>query len=236
MKLVICDDDLKDAQRANDIIRRMPGTQAFDIQMTTPQDVYIAVEEDLFKCDILVVDIQYEGETYDGIQLTNLVNEKLPACQIIYLSNIIDFAPQVYETKHCYFVVKENVEIMLPRAVEKAIEGCKSIKNDIIEFLSNGHKVFLSQNEIVYIERSSRVLNIHTTKKTYQCYTSLRKIESKLGNSFARCHGGFIVNLSYVSSIDGSDLQLKDGSQLPIGMRFYEEFKLSYLKYYSLKM
>lgn len=236
MKLVICDDDFNDAAKAEKIVKGMPCEKDFEIKIRTPQDVKLAVEEELFECDILVMDIQYDGEKYDGIELTQLVNEKLPACQVIYLSNILDFAPKVYETNHCYFVMKENIGIMLPRAVEKAIQGYKTIGNDIIEFLSNGHKVFLPQNEINYIERSNRVLNIHTAKKTYQCYSSLRKIEGKLGNSFARCHGGFIVNLSYVSSIDGSDLYLKDDSKLPIGVRFYEEFKLKYLKYYSDEM
>ncbi len=236
MTLIICDDDIKDAEKAKECIEKQAMVKGFDVKIKTPQDVNIAVEEELFKCDILVMDIQYEGESFDGIELTKRINEKLPACQIIYLSNIIDFAPMVYDTNHCYFVMKENMDIMLPRAIAKAVESYNTMSNDIIEFLSNGHKVYTSQSEIVYIERDDRVLNIHTLKKTYQCYTSLKKIESKLGSSFARCHGGFIVNLAYVSGIDGNQLYLKDGTKLPIGMRFYEEFKLRYLKYYSDRM
>ena len=128
------------------------------------------------------------------------------------------------------------MDIMLNRAVEKAIEALKSSNNDIIEFLSNGHKVYTSQGEIIYIERDDRVLNINTTKKTYQCYTSLKKLGNSLGSSFARCHGGFIVNLDYVSGIDGNEIYLKDGSKIPIGMRFFEDFKQKYLKYYSDRM
>lgn len=236
MKLIICDDDIKDAKKANDILSTLPMLKDFDIKIKSPQDVNMAVEEDLFKCDILIMDIQYEGESFDGIELTRKINEKLPACQIIYLSNILDFAPSVYDTNHCYFVMKENMDIMLPRAITKAVESHNTISNDIIEFLSNGHKVYTSQSEIKYIERDDRLLNIYTLKKTYQCYTSLKKIESKLGSSFARCHGGFIVNLAYVSGIDGNQLYLKDGTIIPIGMRFFENFKLKYLKYYSDRM
>ena len=236
MKLVICDDDIRDAEKTKAIVSNMSTTNGFEIKIKTPQDVRMALEEDLFKCDILIADIQYEGEDYDGIELTKLVNEKLPLCQVIYLTNILEFAPSVYETKHCYFVLKENMDIMLPRAVVKAIETQKDISNDIIEFLSNGHKVYTSQSEIVYIERDDRVLEIHTLKKTYPCYMSLKKIDGMLGSCFARCHGGFIVNLDYVSGIDGNEIYLKDGSKLPIGMRFFEEFKQKYLKYYSERM
>ena len=236
MTLIICDDDVKDAERTKELVEQLPIVKDFDIKIKAPQDVSIAVEEELFKCDILVMDIQYEGEDYDGIDLTKRINDVLPACQIIFLSNILDFAPMVYETNHCYFVMKENMDIMLPRAIEKAVKSFNSSGNDIIEFLSNGHKVYTSQSEIVYIERDDRVLNINTLKKTYQCYTSLKKIEENLGDCFVRCHGGFIVNLAYVSGIDGNQLYLKDGTQIPIGMRFFEDFKLKYLMYYSDRM
>ncbi len=236
MKLIICDDDIKDAEKAEKIIKELSLVKDFEIKIKSPQDVNVAVEEELFKCDILVIDIQFEGENFDGIELTKRINDKLPACQIIYLSNILDFAPMVYETNHCYFVMKENMDIMLPRAIEKAMQSYTTASNDIVEFLSNGHKVYTSQSEIKYIERDDRLLNIYTLKKTYQCYTSLKKIEAKLGNSFVRCHGGFIVNLAYVSGIDGNQLYMKDGTKIPIGMRFFEDFKLKYLKYYSDRM
>ena len=236
MKLIICDDEIKDAQKAEGIISKMSRVKELDIEIMSPHDVFNAVEDNLFKCDIVVVDIQYEGEEFDGIELAQRINKKYPVCQIVYLTNILDFAPFVYETEHCYFVMKENMDIMLPRAIEKAVEGHKNIGNDVVEFLSNGHKVFVTQNEIIYIERNDRVLNINTLKKTYQCYTSLRKIEDKLGSAFARCHSGFIVNMSCISGIDGTEIILKDGRKIPIGMRFFENFKMKYLKYYSDRM
>ncbi len=236
MRVVICDDDIRDAEKACDIIKNMSQSNSLELKIKTPQELNLLIEEDLFKCDILVVDIMYEGEGFDGIELTEKVNEKLPACQVIYLSSVLDFAPKVYETKHCYFVMKENSDIMLPRAMEKAIENLKNINNDVVEFLSNGHKVYTSQSEIIYIERDDRVLEIHTLKKNYPCYMSLKKIVSKLGSSFARCHGGFIVNLDFVSGIDGNEIYLKDGSKIPVGMRFFEDFKMKYLKHYSDRM
>lgn len=236
MRLIICDDNVNDADKAEEIIMKLPIASSLKIKKKTPQDVYIAAEEELLKCDILIMDIQFEDEQYDGIELTQMVNDKLPGCQIIYLTNILDFAPYVYETNHCYFVMKNNMDIMLPRAIDKAIEGHKSVGNDIIEFSSNGHKVFTALSEIVFIERDNRVLNIHTTKKNYVCYSSLRKIEEQLGSSFGRCHGGFIVNLAYVSGIDGNEVFLKDGKKIPIGLRFVESFKMKYLMYYSDKM
>jgi len=61
-------------------------------------------------------------------------------------------------------------------------------------------------------------------------------MEGKLENTFVRCHGGFIVNLSYVSGVVGTEVILKDGNKIPIGMRFFDSFKMKYLKYYSDRM
>lgn len=236
MKLTICDDEIVDAEKASSIIKKTETYKDFEIEIRTPQDVMIAVEEDLFKCDILVMDIQFEGENYDGIQLTQMINEKFPTCRIVFLTNILDFAPFVYETNHCYFVTKENIDIMLPRAITKAVEDYNNVQNEMIELITKSHKVFLPESEIVYIERQDRVLFVHTNNDRYPCYLSLKKMEGKLGNTFVRCHGGFIVNLSYVSGIVGTEVILKDGNKIPIGMRFFDSFKMKYLKYYSDRM
>lgn len=235
MRIIICDDILEDAEKANKILK--DKYRHHSIEMMTPQDMLVAVEEDLLKCDIVILDIYFNDEKYDGIHIARRLNEKLPACQIIYLSAILDFAPDVYETRHCYFVMKDNMKIMLPRAVDKA----ENIYNEmfgreLVEFLSGGKKVVLAQKDIVYIERDNRILNIYTNRKIYPCYESLRKVEKRLSSCFARCHAGFIVNISYISGLEKEMCLLDDGKTLPIGKTFLSELKLKYLKYHSDRM
>ncbi len=237
MKIVICDDVLQDAEIAKSVIEDTLSNTGIEIDIESPKNVQVAVEENIFKCDIMIMDIQFKDENFDGIQLSTLINKMLPACQIIYLTNILEFAPMVYETMHCYFVMKDNMKIMLPRAVKKAInEYNEATSNEVAELLCDGHKVYIVHKDIIYIERDDRVLKIHTQNKEYTCYLSLRQIEKKLSSSFVRCHGGFVVNLDYVTSIEKDNLYLKTGINLPIGKRFYDDFKLSYLNYYANKV
>ncbi len=237
MKIIICDDELQDAETTEAVIKKEFKNEKFELDIETPQNVFVALEEKILKCDIMIMDIQFKDETFDGIQLSSLVNEVLPACQIIYLTSILEFAPMVYDTTHCYFVMKDNMKIMLPRAINKAVNGFNdATNNEIAEFLCDGQKVFISHKDIIYIERDDRVLKIHTQNKEYTCYLSLRQIGKKLSSNFVRCHGGFVVNLDYVTSIEKDNLYLKTGMNLPIGKRFYEDFKLSYLNYYANKI
>lgn len=234
MIIVICDDNVEDSEKIQDIIRRNIIDKKCEIRIKTPEDVYVAVEEDLFKCDIFITEINFVDKSYDGIKLAEMINEKMPACQIIYLTNAYTYASLVYETKHCYYLLKDSPEEMIVKAVEKGAEVYKNkAENNIIDFLSNGHKVFISQSEIVYLERNDRLLNIHTLRRDYPCYSSLRKVEERLMESFVRCHGGYIVNLMYVAGMEPGEVHLKDGSSIPIGKRFCNDFMKKYIKFFE---
>ncbi len=234
MKVLICDDVMQDAQETKEIIQKNFSNSSLEIIMASPQEVSMSLEENILKCEIVIMDIYFKNENFDGIELVTKINEKLPACQIIYLTSILEFAPKVYDTMHCYFVMKENIEMMLPRALRKAISSYdENINEGVIEILSGGHKMFLSQKDITYIERDDRLLKIHSCNQEYSCYTSLRQMEKSLSSRFARCHGGFIVNLDYVTGLEKQEVLLASGNKLPVGKRFYDAFKLRYLNYFA---
>lgn len=234
MKIVICDDNIDEAEKTKNILEKYEVDKNYEISIISPIDVYVAVEEELFKCDIFITEIDLGEYNFDGIKLVSMINDKLPACQIIYLARDFKNASLVYETRHCYFLLKDASEEMVIKAVKKGADVYKNkVENNIIDFLSNGHKVFISQSEIMYIERDDRLLKIHTVRRSYPCYISLRQVETRLVDSFARCHGGYIVNLMYVSGMENTEIFLKNGKTLPIGKRFLDTFKDKYLNYFE---
>lgn len=234
MRIIICDDNVRDAEQAKAIISRQLDRNTHEIRIKSPQDVYVAAEEDLLKCDIVVLGVKFKEENLDGIVLGALINKKLPACQIIYYTRVLEYAPVVYETRHCYFLLKQNMEQILPKAINKALETyTKVIDDEIIEVLSNGYKCFILQSKIMYIERVNRRINIYDEKKTYSCYMSLKQVEKKLNSDFVRCHGGYIVNLGQVMGVENLEISLKNGIKIPIGKSFDNQFKIRYLEYYK---
>lgn len=234
MIIVICDDNIETAKRTQGVLKKFGLDKSSEIRIKSPQDVYVAVEEELFKCDIFITEIDFVDKAFDGIKLVSMINEKMPACQVIYMTSNLRYASLVYETKHCYFLLKDSPDDMLIKAVKKGSDVYKNkTENNIIEFLSNGHKVFISQSEIMYLERDDRLLNIHTVRREYPCYSSLRKVEERLVDSFARCHGGYIVNLMHVAGMETGEVHLKNGKTLPIGKRFFNDFKDKYLQFFE---
>ena len=86
MKIIICDDERMDAERAKIILLSCKCVQEEDITILTPQEMHLGLEVQDIKCDIAIMDIEYENRQFNGITLSKELNKKLPLCQIIYLT------------------------------------------------------------------------------------------------------------------------------------------------------
>ena len=231
MNIIICDDEQKDAEHAKRVLLTCEAVNEADITIVTPQELRLMLEVGDIACDIAIMDIEYANQTFSGIDLGKELNQKLPMCQIIYLTWVLDFAPEVYETKHCYFVLKENMHRMLPRAIEKALQLYHDQEeHEVFELHEGGRTLYIRQNDIQYIERENRRLIVHTKDRDYKCYESLTKLLSKLGRAFLRCHGGYVVNYNYIEVVMRDMVRLVEGQELPIGRTYRSSFHEQYMQ------
>lgn len=236
MKIIVCDDNKREAQENKSLLETNKELIGADIEIRTPNDFRISLEEDILKCDIVVMDVEFVGEDYDGIKLVEMINEKLPACQVIFLTNYLEFATEVYETKHCYFVVKANANIMLERAIHKAVTLWKEeTKQQYLEIAHNGKKKQISISSIVYMEKIQRKVYIHTEQEVYESYDSLNKL-AKASQTFLKCHGSYAVNMNAIETMSRDSIELTGGITVPIGRTYQEVCKELYLQYWSKRM
>lgn len=234
MKILICDDDIKDAIKNKELIESIEKYSEYEVLLTTPNEMRISIDEKLLDCEIVIMDILFDNLDYDGISLSKLLNKNYPQCQIIYITQNLSYASDVYETNHCYFVVKENSKLTLPRAIDKAISQFEdSSKYEILDILSQGQHVFIKQCDILYIARIRRTVEIHTADSTYTTNESLSQLKDLLSSSFVRCHGGYIVNMEKVTSFSSSELVISSDIEIPIGRSYKKEFEINFLKYWS---
>ena len=234
MKIIICDDSIKEAEKTKEVLVSNKLADESDITIFLPDDLRGEIERRTLLCDIAVMDIEFDAVPYNGINLSAAINELLPFSQIIYLTNILEFAPDVYETKHCYFVLKSNMDLMLPRAVNKAVNIIEKNKDAaVMEIVCDGSRVLIPQHDIVFVERSQRKLTIHTEKSDYSFYSSLKKFLSQANGLFVRCHEAYVVNLDYVNVVKKDLVQMEGGRELPIGISFEKNFRTRYMNYWA---
>lgn len=236
MKILICDDVIKEAEEVKELIESYKIYNSEDVSVSTPEQLLIDLEDNLLDCELLILDIEFHQNDYNGIDIGRMVNQKLPGCQIIYLTGILEFAPDVYETRHCYFVMKDNMKRMLPRALEKVKEEKNKQKESVMTFVSQGKKMYIDLSEILYIEKKQRQLHIVTKESKYECYSSLKKIVSGFEDKMIRCHGGFVVNLDFIRVLQREEVVLQGGVQIPIGRTYREKFMQHYLAYCAGRM
>lgn len=231
----ICDDIMEECQKAKKVLNANGLTEDnSEIHLLSPNDLQYDLDEQNFPYHIIIMDIEFLNSEFDGIQLAGRINQYDENCQIIYLTHILNFAPQVYETEHCYFVMKNNMETMLPLAMKKAVSILQKRRNSpIISFISNSQKTYLMQNEITYIEKEQHIIKIHTVDKSYSVYSTMTAFAKQLNHDMIRIHNSYMVNLSYIADLKAGAVELKNGTLLPIGRTFQTEVKRAYMYYWS---
>ncbi|MBR1507323.1 MAG: response regulator transcription factor [Eubacterium sp.] len=234
MRMIICDDEQKDAELTRNTIDGYRGIT--DIKVCTPEETVFDIEEGYFDYDIAILDIEYHKDI-NGIDVGHLINKRFPACQIIYLTKITDYASDVYETEHVYFVTKQNMQTTLYRAIDKAIDmHISNEKYEYIELSVNKKKLVLLQKSIMYLERLDRKIYIHTIDGKLETYNSLSEYSKRLSEDFVRCYGSFIVNLNYVNNVGREKIVMKNGEEIPVGRTYRNSMIRSYMKFLSRRL
>ena len=180
--------------------------------------------------DIAVLDLEMDKE--NGLDLGKIINEKFPDCRIIYLTNHITYATDVYSTEHTYFVLKEDMEKNLPKAIEKAINEKEAQKNDFITVSSKDRKRILRICDILYCERTGRTTTIFLKDDSFVSIENLDKLYEILSEKgFTKCHKSFIVNMDKVSEIFRNKYVFEGGKEVPISRSFSDITKTDFAKF-----
>ena len=115
--IAICDDELLHARQTQAAIRRCEA-QAVTRCFETPLALLAAVTQQGYAPRVAVLDIRMAG--MDGIELAKRLNALVPGCAIIFLTAYLSYAPDVYETRHVYFVLKSELD----RRIGSALPAC----------------------------------------------------------------------------------------------------------------
>lgn len=158
------------------------------------------------------------------LELAKQINVINPYCQIIFVGRNYKALPQVYETKHVYFMLYRNVVKELEHAMERALVNYDYNKRDFpIPIYCRGIKYFVVPRDIQYIEVQGRTISIHMVcGKVYKTNQSLKKFCELLPSGFVRTHNSYVVNKNQVLALEHSQCILQDEIQIPIS-RLYKE-------------
>ena len=91
--------------------------------------------------------------------------------------------------------------------------------------------ITLNHKEILYLENRGRKVEIHTTGEVIEIYAAMTELESQLGESFYRCHRGYLVNMSCITEYSNDSIRLSNGEGTYLAKERYNEFVKAYMRY-----
>ena len=166
----------------------------------------------------------------DGIALAEKLNEIIPACRIVFLSDSLQPASEVYRAEHIWFILRSELPRFLGPALERALSAPESVRGRGMLIKGRGKATFVPLGKLLYLERCCRKTLVRTQNGEY--VTSERPVsllEGEAAESFIRCHMSYWVNREKIASLERDEFVLTDGTRIPISRSFRAEARAAFL-------
>lgn len=251
MRIGICDDDHLWCERAKKIVA------TYGIKHHLPMQIFVFLsEESLLEyeggpLDVLFCDIDLNGSSElkdfpeaikareessvireDGISLVRKVNHRWPRCQMIYVTNYLYYATEVYQTKHVFFTLKEQFEKRIEEIFATILYQLRQEQDRLLFSMVGGGQIVLVPSDVYYFERNGRVTNIITKHGTYSVHEKLGDLLERLPEDvFIRCHNSYIVYLPAVREMVKGFFVLADGTQIIISRSYAKKAKEAFMQW-----
>lgn len=170
---------------------------------------------------LVITDIDLGAQSVNGITVTKRINKINGDTQIIFVSQYLEFASDVYETSHLYFVNKEKLLEYLPKALTAAHEKYALRGEHYLYFQFSYKEYQVPQNDVLYLEHIARQTCIHTATHVYSANEKLQDLLNRMGSQFCSCHKSFAVNLYQVRTLHHTCITLRNGVSVPVSRSRY---------------
>lgn len=226
----ICDDDKNWCIEAGKRIEEYAQKVLLDVEVN-----YFETEEQVLQykgspMEVLFLDIELEGK--NGIEVAKHVNEKWKNCQIVYLTNYLFYATEVYSTIHTYFVLKEQFETKIGEVFYKVRHELEQQEKKLVFDIIGTKEVVLAPNEILYFERVKRTTKIVTVWGEYEMWDKMKDVEKKLPElDFVRCHNSYIVYLPAVREMLKDAFIMNNDAKVMISRSYSRHVKGAFMKW-----
>lgn len=240
MKIVICDDSMKDLISLEGLLekyKQLNPTADFQVEKFSNSSALYKKIQTKELADIYILDILMSHTT--GIDLGNAIRKSNSKNAIIYITSSDDFALDAFHIHAVRYLLKPVQEHLFFEALDYAFSYTEMTKSPMYPIKTKNGLLSVSCSSIEYIENASRMLNVHLTDGSMITSIFIRKsFEKELGEliynrCFLQVHKSFLINLNYVKKLDGNNIIMNSGANIPVSKKNTANVKRQYLLFVS---
>ena len=234
LSILICDDDttvLTAIRATTEIVLKEFDKKA---RIHTFTDATSISQQILSDCDIALLDIDFDGAGYNGMDIARKIRSLRSDTVIIFVTNFIEYAPEGYEVQAFRYILKRDLLADLKAILPLAL---KQLNQETLPIQVNGEIIKIPLDDILYLEVQQHNVTVVTRKltaerkpKDYSFYATLSDLGERLEPlGFLRIHKSYLVNMKHLKKFQCREATLDNGIILRVGEKSYAENKQKFL-------
>lgn len=230
MHIAVCDDEKNCLDNMEQLLKSYPGISRTEYYQNL-EDLSAALKNGI-TYDLILMDIEWDQSTENGIQFAAQYNLLSPQTQFIFVTAYNDkFSQKIFwETINlCGYLVKpvqkENLEKLLDKVRDKIFSS------EALMVQHGGTTEKIPSSQIRYLESKAHQIVIHTLSGEVTIYEKLDVYEKRLHKDFVRIHKSFLVNMRYIRRIEMKEVTMQDGTVLPVSKARYSASRDKYFRF-----
>lgn len=234
LNILICDDDKTMVETMVSVVKNVLAETDKKAKIHTFTDAALVSDQILSGCDISLLDIDFDGAGYNGMDIAQKIRSLRSDTVIIFVTNFIEYAPEGYEVQAFRYILKRDLQLDLTAILPLAL---KQLNRETLPIQVNGEIIKISLDDILYLEVQQHNITVVTRKltaerkqKEYSFYGTLSDLEERLASlGFLRIHKSYLVNMKHLKKFQCREATLDNGMTLRVGEKSYAENKQKFL-------
>lgn len=227
--IIILEDDFRQKDILEEKVKKLNFNFQYNLVSFTKTNEMLEYCENKLDHFIFLLDIVLEKNN-TGIDVAKYINLHYSKSYIIYITAYLEKACDVYDTDHCYFIFKPQMDKYLEKAINKAIQTYKKINQEISLKIKEG-RINLYVDQIMYIERIKRYSLVRYNNQIIKTTLPLNEYQKILPSTFKYCHSCYLVNFNQVKIKSQNEFVMKDKSIIPIARGYRKTIDESFHQY-----
>lgn len=226
MKFLVCDGDTTFLKQLGEKLKEtVEKFDKIEINAVCSSEEFLEViQKNEYKPNVIMMNVQINEES--GIDLIKHARDYVKNIQVIFISDSLRYIQDIYEVEHSYFIVKNQLDMRLPYALDK-VRKILDEKSSMIVLSKKNSSVYFPEKEVMFCTRRNRTTEIYLESgEKVVVDLKLDELEEKFKGTFLiRCHKSFIVSMRYVASYTRAELILTNSVRIPISRPYIYECK-----------